>query len=493
MKKVFVNSSSSDLLFLLFPALTSLFVLTGLNIWLNLLILATVSTLLFMLAKKRYDYSYRPEQVLVGTALALIFITQAVKPMSIISYVLCIAFTAFLLTSYFLNLFKSKYNSQKKDFWTALVMKVLKLTLVIASILLTINSLGSHYVWLPIISFILLTISGAHDDNWEFEWQESFSGITSIVMIVIGIINSAILFSDAVHEKIMSMDVIYAKIFIGIVIVFLLYSTVRQFVIRARHKKEYKLKEIARKNEEAKAEINRQKNAEKSARELEQKKILKEKILNVNDGLDLEDLITVSNIKRQVVWNNQMNMAIEALRELAKDSYNDEEIDAVDYQLKEIKAFISEKKREKDLENSKFDGEDVLFEKLKEIESFYINKEKEEEERRRWRLEAHKEKLLIGEFPDISKLITVSNIKRTIVWKKDLSIILDVMKGVAETSFNDEEIKNVRKLCQIITDFIDEKKGSKQEGAFEASKAYVNEVKLRQMLEEISALTLPKR
>lgn len=86
-------------------------------------------------------------------------------------------------------------------------------------------------------------------------------------------------------------------------------------------------------------------------------------IIREATNLHLSDLLVISNYKKQLVWDRNLNDALEYLGQIARDSYSDQELDKIRLMIEDLKNFITDNKAS----NEVYEGETNLLGSLNRI------------------------------------------------------------------------------------------------------------------------------
>ncbi len=88
------------------------------------------------------------------------------------------------------------------------------------------------------------------------------------------------------------------------------------------------------------------------------------KIIRQATDLKLQELLVVSNFKKQLVWDRKLTNAMDYLKQIARDSYHDTELTRIVVMIQDLKSFIAANKAS----DVTYEGEANLLGSLKRIQ-----------------------------------------------------------------------------------------------------------------------------
>jgi hypothetical protein len=340
------------------PILVSLIVLfLEVNAWILLPVFGLILYLTYVL----FDNSRYDEEIIgttyISIAISMLMVAMIKKPVfnEIILIIWLIA-SIVLVSLYLLEKAQSNFEGFKRQNLDNTVISVVKLLVITASLFLTLLYFGTQFIWLPTIAFILITISDVEFNNCEFNWKEDFDIIGGIILIIIGIISTLWQYADKIIDVILSLDFLYYKIILGVIILFFIFKVIRKLRIKAKTAKEDARRKKKSQDDmlKLKKEIE-EKNEERRKKEEE----IKGKILS-NMQYKPKGLITVSNIKRKIVWGEEMRLALKICNEIFNQSFDDRELKKTIHFLNSILHFVANEKKVSEI----YEGEKEIRERI---------------------------------------------------------------------------------------------------------------------------------
>lgn len=256
------------------------------------------------------------------------------------------------------------------------------LSIVVATFLLAyLRNFGTAYAWPTIIGGACL-LAGLLKTRIRHDVSENNIEVVWITLAVLAMASIVWQFMGNTIFKIVFLTIIALLAFL------IIPSWIKSSLKKRQERKALKETEEARlQKEEEKSAAAKAKRAEflkklenKAANALSWEDVweaekyytdLPVKIIRQATDLKLQELLVVSNYKRQLVWDRHLNAALEYLRQIAKDSYDDNELDKIKFMVEKLKIFIVANKISGD---EKYKGENSLHISLDRIIHWLITR-----------------------------------------------------------------------------------------------------------------------
>jgi ABC-type multidrug transport system fused ATPase/permease subunit len=350
-------SSWSKIMFLL-PILIPLFsLLLQLPLWLNITILTASFLILIQIAKFWINTGHKEmiDNIFLGTAIALMSLVGFPGLTKIPIIIWALLFLS-LLIQFIARIYKRAESKKHLKF------KIILLAALTLPLLGMYAHFGKTTIWVMIIAFCLVIFSKkrtyAKDLNWL--WTKNW---LLLISLFIGLISTLIQFRQVTIlfglKLIPFVGLSLLSLILFAVICLLIYHA---FIVIKRNKT---LKKYQAESEREKREQEERSNKmEKAKQEKEKEKTeFLDKILRGNLDEYYKN-ITISNVKKQIVWGPPLHEALIMARQIIDSSFIDQELIQTRFFLKKI---LEKIEKEKKGNKQEYLGEKELREKIEHL------------------------------------------------------------------------------------------------------------------------------
>lgn len=365
------------------------------SLWINFLAIGCVlftSSVLAGIIGDEYESPKRILHALIGAAIAVCLKALAYPGHTT---VIILATILVIFTADIINRGQMPWLKICRSARLHFLGKFILLTTFLFVVSLVVANFGSQTIWIPIVVAAgLITVLFTSDNYLDTDSlnEDAIIGTSLGILLLTGSISTVIQFRMA--EIFWGIKLWEGMVMLATLAIIALVS----IIVSKKRKRQAKLRELREKN--AAEEQRRTEEANKRAAEEKEKKerakvfaeqrlskiehetslnamglsflyehnkdlgvtFISEKEINLQD---LCDNITVSNNKKQIVWNSYFRDSLLMLLYVAEKTFEDKDLNRLIKVVKEIRADVKERKDKK----VEYDGETLLFTKLQEIEN----------------------------------------------------------------------------------------------------------------------------
>lgn len=194
--------------------------------------------------------------------------------------------------------------------------KSLSLIIIVLSAASCYQNFGQQTIWLPIVGLIIITflvILEADNLKLNKRWLDKYDFIFFSVFILFGLISTFYQFRQVTVLGINLPLIVVMALVLGATLLLLDIWAIRRKKRRWQKEKDKKFEERA---------LITKKEREENEKENNKRQQEMEKRLSA-DNCDLWAMVTVSEIKQKLIWENQMHLAIQVAKRLLIISHDD--------------------------------------------------------------------------------------------------------------------------------------------------------------------------
>lgn len=246
------------------------------------------------------------------------------------------------------------------------------------------NFANSQMVWTSALAILFLSYSLIRNSDFVIfnirklqADDNNYIAVVFVSLLALGTLSTIWQFHSV--ELFLGINVLQLTLSsIALIVIIIAFFILNSFRMRIKNKAmARKLKEERdaerQKEEDTRLELKRQALADANERKMAlkiQKKEIKSKITS-NMEYKLKDLIEVSNLKNQIVWGQEMSLALEVCYETMSKSFNDNDLLKTIRFLNSILAYIANQKTS----DLVYEGEVAIKDQIKEALNFIANED----------------------------------------------------------------------------------------------------------------------